>query len=123
MDKNIQNLVRARIDAFAADITELLTDAVADAVARSLGSSASRPAKGAGKRTSASRGRGRPAKVAPEDLLRAVAKGGTAGLRMEQLGKAMATPTKGLVRPMKLLLEQKKVKRSGQARGTTYRVA
>ena len=122
MDQNTQQLLRGRIDAFATDIAEILTRAVADAVTLSLGASGSKAAAGKRGLTSGSSGRS-PVKVVPADLLRAVVQAGPDGVRMEQLGRVLNTPTKDLIRPIKALVAKKKVKRSGKARGTTYRAA
>lgn len=116
MDDTIQKALRARIDAFATDITALLTDAVAQSVQNALGSSR-RGAKASSAKSASRRA------VSTDELLRALAKGGDTGLRMEEVARSMAVSTKSLVRPMKALLAAKKVKRSGQARGTKYRGA
>lgn len=96
----------------------MLTQAVAQAVNETLGGSARGRGRKAGKA-----GAGARRTVANEELLRAISQGGAAGLRMEEIGKSMNVSTKSLVRPMKALLAAKKVKRAGQARGTTYRAA
>ena len=122
MKETMQNALRSRIDAFATDLTALLTEAVAQAVKDTLGGSATGRGGRGGAKKAAANGRSR-AVVNPDDLLRAVAQGGAAGLRMEEIADSMRVPTKSLVKPMKALLAAKTVKRSGQARGTKYRGA
>lgn len=122
MKEKMQSALRSRIDAFATDITALLTEAVAQAVKETLGVSSPGRGEPKGRAAKAGRGQGR-AVVAPDDLLKAVAQGGDEGMRMEEIGKAMRVATKSLIKPMKALLAAKKVKRTGQARGTKYRSA
>ena len=42
------------------------------------------------------------------------------GLRIEQIGKALGTPTKDLALPVKKLVAAKKISTKGQKRATTY---
>jgi len=123
--------LRARIDAFVSDISTLVRRAALDAVASALGSPAPAPAK---------RGPGRPAKAAasaaparkskqakrtPED----VAKMGEVvvayvtknpGQSVEQIKKALGVEKKDLQLPIIRLIEAKKLKTTGQKRGTKY---
>lgn len=117
MNDQLKNQLDARIQSFAAEITAILQSAVADAIASALAdprakavSRASAPA--------APRAKARAAMDASA-LLREVTR--KPGQRMEELAKSLGTPTKVLRTPMAALLAAKKVKKSGQARGTKYR--
>ena len=119
MNDTLSRELQARIEAFAGDITAILQRAVADSVRDVLG--ATSPSKSSSKKGAPviKRPVGRPPKVFDTSaLLREITRSG--GRRMEQIGKSMGKPTKTLVRPMKRLLQEKKVKRKGKARGTTY---
>jgi hypothetical protein len=121
MNAQVQRALENRIEAFAREITTILQSAVADAVGDALASrGGGSVARGAGGRKLSSRS----ARIRDdaEALLREVKK--HSGLRMEQIAKNMGlSNTKPLVAPMRFLLKEKKVKRAGQARGTTYRAA
>jgi hypothetical protein len=125
MNAQVQRALQERIEAFAADVTKILQDAVAvavaeafDAVPTSRRGSALRPRlTDAGGR----RSRARMQQIT-DALLKEVQRQG--GRRMEQIAESMGLKeTKPLVTPMKKLLAAKKVKKRGQARGTTYRAA
>ncbi len=45
---------------------------------------------------------------------------GHPGQRMEQIGKALGTPTKDLTLPVKKLLSAKKIRTQGEKRATEY---
>jgi hypothetical protein len=57
--------------------------------------------------------------VSAEALLKEVAR--EADRRMEQIADALSTDSKALLPTMKKLIAEKKVKTTGQARGTKYR--
>jgi len=124
--------LRARIDSFVADISNLVRAAALDAVASALGSPAPAPAK---------RGPGRPPKAAasaapaprkgkrgkrtPEDVAKmgevGVAYGAkNPGQSVEQIKKALGVEKKDLQLPIIRLIEAKKLKTTGQRRGTKY---
>jgi hypothetical protein len=42
------------------------------------------------------------------------------GLRIEEINRALGTNTRQLMRPIKMLLQQKTLKKTGQRRSTTY---
>jgi hypothetical protein len=78
-------------------------------------------------RAAARRVPGRPkgAKRRPEALTALTDKLGAfivknPGLRIEQLGRALGTPTKELALPVKKLIAAKRVSSKGQKRATTY---
>ncbi len=122
---------RARIDAFVSDISTLVRRAALDAVASALGSPAPAPAK---------RGPGRPpkpdasaaparkskqAKRTPEDVAKMgetvvayVAK--NPGQSVEQIKKALGVEKKDLQLPIVRMVAAKKLKTTGQKRGTRY---
>lgn len=131
MNEHVQRRLQECIEGFAAQVTEILKDAVADGVASALGGSRRAQAP-------VQRGRGRPkarskavdkagrrtrerVQQEADALLKEVQRKG--GRRAEQIAKSMRTSTKALVTPMKKLLAAKRVKKSGVARGTTYRAA
>jgi hypothetical protein len=121
MNERIQRELQDRIEAFATDVTAILQRAVADAVTEALGGArrASTSATGAttprGGKTEAARAAG------AEALLREVKRKG--GRRIEEIAKSLRTSTKALKSPMGRLLKAKRVKRTGQARGTKYTAA
>lgn len=125
MNEKIQRELHNRIEAFAAEITEILQRAVAGSVAEVLGGPVkTRPSARAGVKAvnapAVTRAKAR-AVMDRDVLLREVRRQG--GRRMEELGKALRATTKVLRGPMKQLIAEKKVKTSGQARGTRYRAA
>ena len=124
--------LRARIDAFVSDISTLVRRAALDAVASALGSPAPAPAQ---------RGPGRPPKAAasaapaprkgkrgkrtPEDVAKMgetvvayVAK--NPGQSLEQIKKALGVEKKDLQLPIIRMIAAKKLKTTGQRRGTRY---
>lgn len=115
MNDQTRHQLQNRIQSFAADITAILQQAMADAVTgaeRSRPSVAGRPAP-----------KGGPVKAGPagDVLLREIAR--RPGLRIEQIAKNLGVPSKSLKAPVARLVKAKKLKKSGQARGTKYRVA
>lgn len=145
MNAQLQQQLNARISAFAADITNLLQGAVADAIASSLSGGVvakrgpGRP-KGSG---AAKRGPGRPPKAAKakasrgnrkkgekrtaaeldrltESLYKEIAR--NADRRIELIAKSMGVPTKDLALPVKKLIDAKRIKTKGQRRATSYSV-
>lgn len=138
MNQQLQSELQERIEAFAADVTELLQQAVADGVAEALaGAQVSAPSKRGGKRgkkratkrvaKKATRGGRRkkgekrdPKEIAKLEkaLLREVKREG--GRRIEQIAETMGVTTRELKVPMQHLLENKDVKAKGQARATRY---
>lgn len=136
MTQDIQSQIKARIDAFTMDISKLLAQAAQDAVAAAAQASANgaasakaAPAK-AGKRAT-KKADAAPKKAAAkaseadseldERLFREVKKQG--GRRLEELAVALGIDSKDLKFPARRLLEAKRLKKSGKARGTKYRAA
>jgi hypothetical protein len=128
VNEQIQAQLQERIEAFAADVTAILQDAVASAVTDALASDG--PAKGRSKRATPSKraasvrrkkGQKRdPKEIAKLEkaLLREIKREG--GRRIEQIAEKMGTSTKELKVPMQHLLDGKAVKAKGQARATRY---
>jgi predicted HTH transcriptional regulator len=120
--KNVDDLIRT----FAMDLQALVRDQLSSevnaAVQAALGG---KPVKGA-KFTATKRGRNgkrTPAEIEKDaaKLLTYIAK--NADQRAEQIAKANGLTTAELVRPIKRLLTEKKIKASGKARGTNYAIA
>jgi hypothetical protein len=110
MNEKIQAELQSRIESFAADITAVLQRAVADSVASALSG-----APGKRGRRNASAVRSLDADVVLREVKR------KAGQRVEELAKNLRTSTKALKAPLAELIQAKKVKKSGAARGTNYR--
>ncbi len=111
MNDQIRRQLQSRIESFAADVTALLQQAMADAVS------------GAVRSSSASRGAAAPlrASIGNDALLKEV--GRKPGQRLEEIAKNLGVNSKSLKAPVARLVKAKKLKKSGQARGTRYRVA
>lgn len=134
----IDSDLRARVDAFVADLSELIREAALDAVHEALGSMpAARPArrgpgrppakrkgrKKAAKRKAAKRGKRVRRSSAELDRLKSSFLSyvrSNPGERLEQIGVGMGIDTKELKRPVQLLLEEGKLRTEGQRRGTKY---
>ncbi len=125
--------LRARIESFTADLANIVRAAALEAVTSALGAPSApakrgpgRPAKATSAAPSAKPARkGKRAKRTPED----VAKMGEAvvayvaknpGVSVEQIGKALSVKTKDLALPIIRMVEAKKLKTTGQKRGTRY---
>ena len=125
----IDDELRARIDAFIEDISELVRAQAVEAVGKALGGEIpvplSRP-KGGGKAQSSSpKKSGKRIRRSPEDLekladtiMKYVEK--HEGCRMEALSAGLGMPAKDVRRPLQILLEEGTLKTKGQKRGTQY---
>lgn len=136
---NIESELRSRVEAFVADLTEIIHQAalasVHEAIEGTMGISAparrgpGRPRKAgkaarkATKRASAKNG-GR-ARRSPEELEQ-LSSGflsyvqANPGQRLGEIGAGMGIDTKELKRPVTLLLEAGSIRTEGQRRGTKY---
>jgi hypothetical protein len=133
----VKDQIRERVEAFAADIAELIRASAMETVAAALGEgagggrggrgrgrvAAGRPARGASRAVAASRAKG--AKRPPGEIetltsdLGAYIKSNP-GQRIEQIAKGIGTSTKELTLPVKKLLAKKAIKTRGQKRATQY---
>lgn len=114
MAKNTQAQIEALVSSFTAELTRLMQDAVNEAL------------RGAGTVKAGRRSGGRGGRVAAntdldERLYREIKKQG--GRRLEELAVALNVDSKQLKLPARRLVAAKRVKKSGQARGTKYRAA
>jgi hypothetical protein len=123
---SIESEIRSRVEAFAEKLIALLRESAMDVVKDALGETgASR--RGRRGRASAPRASTRPkgAKRDPKLLEALTEKLGAfikknPGQRIEQIGKALGTPTKELALPVKKLLAAKRIATRGQKRSTKY---
>ena len=139
MNEKIQAQLQERIEAFAADVTTILQQAVADSVSDVLAGTAAKPARRApaakvgrkaktktkAKAKAKGKRRAKGAKRSPAELvqlekglLREVKRKG--GRRIEEIAESLGASTKDLTLPMKKLIGGKKVKSKGQRRATRY---
>ena len=135
LDQDIQ----FRIQSFLAELSGLVKRSALEAVQGALAVDGAAPRRrGPGRpRGSGKRGPGRPRKAGrpartgkrakrSSDAVEAMAARvltqirSKQGQRLEEIGKAMKLPTKGLKLPIQKLLAAKKVKTKGRKRGTQY---
>jgi predicted HTH transcriptional regulator len=117
---DVESLIRRFADDLQALVREQLSSEVTAAVQVALGGKASRSGK-----LNAVLKRGRNGKRTPEEIEAQAEKlhafiAKNPDMRAEQIAKANRLTTTELVRPIKKLVEAKKIKASGVARGTTY---
>jgi hypothetical protein len=142
-NSSVDSQIRARVEAFAEELSELIREAAMETVRDALGGNggaAPRRGAGRGRRAAApaaeaprsvgrggasARGRAKGAKRAPdeieeltEQLLNYVK--GNGGQRIEQIAAGMGTVTKELNLPVKKLIAQKSIRTKGQKRATQY---
>jgi hypothetical protein len=129
MPSTVESEIRSRLESFVQDLTAMIRASAMELVRDALGRQGGAPRRRAGARrastvvTSARRPKG--AKRDPEVLAALTEKLGafikkTPGQRIEQIGKALGTPTKELALPVKKLTAAKKISTKGQKRATTY---
>lgn len=136
---NIESELRSRVDAFVADLSEIIHQAALDSVREVLEDAAparrgpGRPRKTAGaprkattrKAAKKASKRGGRVRRSSEDLEQlsgaflAYVKSNP-GQRLEEIGAGMGIATKELKRPVQLLLEAGSIRTEGQRRGTKY---
>jgi hypothetical protein len=135
LDQDIQN----RIQSFLAELSSLVRRSAMEAVQEALAGDGAAPRRrgpgrprGTGKRgPGRPRQAGRPARAGKRakrssEAVEAMAARVLAqirskqGQRLEEIGRAMKMPTKGLKLPIQKLLSSKKVKTKGAKRGTRY---
>ena len=140
----IDQQIRDRINTFVEQLSSLVRQAAVEAVRTALtgGAPAAAPARrgpgrprknaaaapAAPKAAKAPKARkGKRAKASSADVAAAAAKvveylAKNPGQSLEQIGKGLNTPTANLKLPIKQLLGDKKLKTTGQRRGTKYSV-
>jgi len=126
---DIENLIRERVDAFVADLSELIRQAAMERLSDALGTpmTASRgrragaspaPEKRGGRRT---KGQKRaPAEM--DRLLKAIVAAVQAqpGIRADQIAQSLSLQTRDTSLPIKKLLADKVLTKKGQKRATQY---
>ncbi|MGE0325379.1 MAG: DNA-binding protein [Polyangiaceae bacterium] len=127
------DLIRARVDAFVADLTDLIHQSILENIQSALGqalpaaprrpgrpkapaATAAAPTNKAGKRG----GKRTAAELAEmaDKLVEFVRS--NPGTSIEEIGKGIAIPTKELALPVKKLLAEGRLKKKGQKRATRY---
>lgn len=134
----VNDQIRERVEAFAAEIAELIRASAMETVAAALGegggggrggrgrgrrAAAVRPARGAARAAASARSKG--AKRPPQEIERLTGRlsdyiKNNPGQRIEQIAKGIGTSTKELTLPVKKLLSKKSIKTRGQKRATQY---
>ena len=130
MPSSVESDIRSRVEAFVEELTAMIRASALDLVNEALGEGGSRPGRRAGGRRAVavaapSARRPKGAKRDPKMLAALTDRLGdyikkNPGNRIEQIGKALGTPTKDLALPVKKLLAAKKIATKGQKRATTY---
>ena len=120
--------IQSRIQSFLAELSHLVKKSALEAVQEALETRGTAPQRrGPGRPRKAARParRGKRAKRSTEEVDAMAARVLTQvrakqGQRLEEIGRAMKMPTKGLKLPIQKLLALKKLKTKGQKRGTQY---
>jgi len=122
----VESEIRARVEAFAADLVSLIKSSALDVVHEALGESPGgrrRASLGSAVGLLSSREKG--AKRDPQVLEALVERLGAfviknPGKRIEEIGSELAIATKELALPVKKLIAAKRISTKGQRRATTY---
>ena len=124
---SIDREIRARIESFLAELSNLVKSSALEAVQSALGSStpaapaaapAAAPRARPGKRGKRGKRSSDQVNAAAQSLLEYIQ--ANPGQRLEQIGKGMKLPTKGLKLPIQKLIADKAISTEGQRRGTKY---
>lgn len=123
----VDSEIRARVEAFAADLIELIKSSALDVVHAALGQpeDTRRRSSFGGTAGSLLSRREKGAKRDPQVLDALVEKLGAfviknPGKRIEEIGNELAIPTKELALPVKKLIAARRITTKGQRRATTY---
>jgi hypothetical protein len=129
---NISDAIRAALDSFVEDLSNLIQQAALESVEQALASASTIPGKrGRGARAvmpafvALSQNRKKGAKRTPEELEQLIKKlhgyvAKNPGQRIEQIASGLDISTKELNLPAKKLIGDKKLSTKGQKRATTY---
>lgn len=138
---NINDTIRAALDAFVTDLSNLIQEAALESVEQALADASTIPGRGGrGARggraalpafgslsslSSLSSNRKKGAKRTPEELEQLIKKlhgyiAKNPGQRIEQIAQGLDISTKELNLPAKKLISEKKLSTKGQKRATTY---
>ena len=130
---NISDTIRAALDSFVEDLSNLINQAALESVEQALAAASSIPGgkRGRGARGAApvsvslSQSRKKGAKRTPEELEQLIKKlhgyiAKNPGQRIEQIASGLDISTKELNLPAKKLISEKKLSTKGQKRATTY---
>jgi len=128
---NISDTIRAALDAFVNDLSNLIQEAALESVEQALAEASTIPGRGGrGARAvtpslSFSQSRKKGAKRTPEELEQLIKKlhayiAKNPGQRIEQIAQGLDISTKELNLPAKKLISEKKLSTKGQKRATTY---
>jgi len=131
---NINDTIRAALDAFVTDLSSLIQEAALESVEQALAEASTIPGRsGRGARArealssfvSLSANRKKGAKRTPEELEQLIKKlhgyiAKNPGQRIEQIAQGLDISTKELNLPAKKLISEKKLATKGQKRATTY---
>lgn len=119
--------LRARIDAFAADLTAIIRRSTLDALQSVIGDAQVQRATAAAPVAPASKPmrKAKRGTRSPEEVLEVAATFLTyvkshPGERLDQIAKGLGVPTKDLKLPVQKLFAQKAIKTTGIQRGTKY---
>ena len=122
MPPSIDAQIRARIESFTTELAELVKQAAVESVQEALNGAPARRTKKAKRSTKpAKRGampRSGRRSPDPAQVLAHVRK--NPGHRLEEIGAALGVATADLKVPVATLLDEKKVRTTGKARGTKY---
>ena len=134
VNNTLNNEIQSRINSFLGELSQLVKRQALEAVHEALGEAAA-PRRGPGRPRSVTMRAGRrPRAIAksgvrgkrsPEQVEAMAARvlaqiRSKQGQRLEEIGRAMKMPTKGLKLPIAKLLAGKKLKTKGAKRGTKY---
>src|SRR3954465_7788017 len=132
---NISDTIRAALDAFVNDLSNLIQEAALESVEQALAEASTIPGRGCrGARAaragvpsfvSLAQSRKKGAKRTPEELEQLIKKlhgyiAKNPGQRIEQIAQGLDISTKELNSPTKKLISEKKLSTKGQKRATTY---